>query len=150
MVPLSILLMEPQRERRRVLRWTLAVGILTSIYFLICQITFDNTAMIDGRHIRYVHGYPMEFATTVGIFYMIATIIPHFISSMRRASLFGISTALAYGITYVLYNDYIVSVWCFFSALLSAIVYYILYPATINVLHGDILHGEQGARHHHA
>lgn len=144
-VPLSIMLMEPQAERRKVLQWTLAVGVLTSLYFLVCQLSFPGTAMIDGYHIRYVHGYPMEFATTVGIFYMVSTIIPHFVSSLRRASLFGITTAIAYGVTYVLYNDYIVSVWCFFSALLSAIVYYILYPAPTH-----ILSGEHNARHHHA
>ena len=54
-------------------------------------------------------------------------------SSLRRTWLFGTVAALSYGFTYVMYAQYVVSVWCFFAAILSMIVYLILYPPPVHL-----------------
>lgn len=57
---------------------------------------------------------------------MVATITPAFVSSVPRMWLFGIAVLLSYIVTAIFYADFIVSVWCFFAAVISALVYYIL------------------------
>ncbi|MFM8472493.1 MAG: DUF6629 family protein [Candidatus Kapaibacterium sp.] len=127
-VPLAVMSMEPQEQMRRRLRIPLLAGLLTSLYFAYCMVSYTAIASIDGYHIKYLTTYPDAPAPVVGLLYMSGTLAPFFLSSLRRTWLFGAAAALAYAFTYALYTEYIVSVWCFFAALLSMIVYLILYP----------------------
>ncbi len=55
--------------------------------------------------------------------YILATIIPFFISRNRLLWLIGSMSAGAYIISYIFYVESFASVWCFFAAIISIFVY---------------------------
>jgi hypothetical protein len=58
----------------------------------------------------------------VMILYVVGTCISMLFSSHGRVRLFGVAAFAAFVVTYVFYNVWLISVWCFFAAMLSVIV----------------------------
>jgi hypothetical protein len=54
--------------------------------------------------------------------YFIPTVLSLFISSVKRMNMLGFAILLSFITTKVLFGDYLISVWCFFAAMLSLIV----------------------------
>jgi len=126
-LPLSILLLEKKGKRKNILFLLLGAGIVLSSYYAFSLASYPVTAEIDGYHIKYITDYPSALVTVGSIFYGVATILPTFISSVNRMRFLVIAITLSYIATSVFYHEYIVSVWCYFAALLSVIIYWILY-----------------------
>ena len=55
--------------------------------------------------------------------YLMATTLSPFLSSYRIVKVFGILALSSFAAAYFFYATWFISVWCFFAALLSAIVY---------------------------
>lgn len=125
-VPLSILLLE-KREQRSVLQKILvALGGALSLYFIYCQYLYPVDSAIEGKHIVYYREYPSSFDLTTIVIYAVVTILPSFLSHIPRMWILGSSIALSFLITSVFYQHYILSVWCFFAAIISLSIYTIL------------------------
>lgn len=58
--------------------------------------------------------------------YVVATILPLFVSGKRRVHVFGVVVLLAYAVTQYFFSAYLVSVWCFFAAIASAVIWWIV------------------------
>jgi hypothetical protein len=126
MLPLSVLLMERSEQRRRALYVSLATGIAVSLCFVIYMLIFNMTAQISSYHILYAIDYPQQLAGIGAIAYIIATIPPLFVSSKRRMGLLGIIIVLSYCVTRIFYGEYLISVYCFFAALASGVILWIV------------------------
>lgn len=126
-VPFSILLLENDKHRKRLLYAALGPGVLVSCYLAYRLVTQDIHAEITGMHISYVLGSPGAVLHYSAIFYFIATVSPSFISTVRKMRLFGFSIMISYAITVMFFNDYQLSVWCFFAAIISIVVFSILF-----------------------
>ena len=126
MVPLAVLFMEESRKKRKVLYSLLVVGVLLSIYYACCLILFEVNPVIKGFHIQYDNTFPKAISNTAFLFYLIATISPLFVSSIRRTHILGILMTTSCLISIIFFTQYLTSVWCFFAALISAVVYWIL------------------------
>ena len=59
----------------------------------------------------------------MSVLYVIATIIPFFIARNKILLFIGALIAVAYVVSYVAYREAFTSVWCFFAALISILVY---------------------------
>jgi len=129
MIPLSVLLMEEKTKRRRYLKPLLGMGILLSLYYAYCLITFTVSPEIDGYHILYNTTFPKSLSIPAFIVYLIVTITPLFISSIKRTHLMGILMFLSCLVTAIFFTQYLTSVWCFFAALLSVVIYWILHSS---------------------
>jgi len=130
LIPLAVLKMEELKSRRKLLKALLGTGILVSAYYTFCLVTFNVEPQIRDSHIQYVNNFPEKFSLPAFGLYVIATIVPLFISSIRKMYLFGVLVFISCLITGVFYKEYLTSVWCFFAALISVVIYYIvsLYP----------------------
>ena len=84
------------------------------------------TPRINGFHIQYVDDFPAGFVRLAFIFYLAATVLPLFVSSIRRMWVFGALISASCAVTALIYSQYLTSVWCFFAALISVSVYLIL------------------------
>ena len=129
MVPLAVLLMEKNRKRRNKLWILLAMGVSVSLYFIFCLLMFKVTPEIRGYHIEYVDTFPKSLRLFVFAIYLVASIIPLFISSIKRTYILGILMALSCLVTIIFFTQYLTSVWCFFGALISLVIYWILRDA---------------------
>ena len=125
LVPLSVLLMEKQKKRRIFLYIFLAAGVAVSIAHGAGLLLYQVTAQIDSYHILYTMDSPYWLASAVSAAYLIATIPPLLASSHKRVRLFGSIILISYMVTFIFYREYLVSVWCFFAALASAVIWWI-------------------------
>jgi len=120
-VPISVLLIEPPGRRQRALLVFVAAGVAVGAYLLYILVAFPIVSRPTGQHIEYVS--PHFFATAVMTLYLAATTISPILSTHQVARVFGVLALLFFGVAYFLYATWFISVWCFFAALLSAIVY---------------------------
>jgi hypothetical protein len=126
LIPLSILLMERNARKRKSLWFLLIAGLIVSIYYAFCLLFLNVTPQIMGYHIMYITDFPEFIAIPIFILYLVATITPLFISSIQRTHLMGILMFLSCLVTAIFYTQYLTSVWCFFAALISGVIYWIL------------------------
>jgi hypothetical protein len=125
-VPLSILLLERDKLRRIVLYVTLAVGMMVSLSHAIGLFLFDATAQISNYHIHYDIDAPYNLGIVIAIAYLAATIPPMFVSSTKKIVFFGIIILISYIVAQALYMENLASVWCFFAAMASAVILWIV------------------------
>ncbi len=125
-IPLSVLLMEHNARKRKILKIMLFTGLSVSIYYTFCLVFLNVTPEILGYHIKYISDFPKLIAIPVFFLYLIATLTPLFISSIRRTHLMGILMFLSCLVTAIFYTQYLTSVWCFFAAIISGVIFWIL------------------------
>ena len=81
-------------------------------------------SVIAGCNIAYNLDFPYTeystyFNSVVSLLYVIATIVPFFITRNKMLWCIGALIAVSYIISYVAYFEAFTSVWCFFAALIS-------------------------------
>lgn len=126
-VPLAIYLLEENPKRKKIQKGLLGMGILVSAYLAYCLLSYPVLGKVLGYHISYEQDYPEALSLYGGGFYVIATILPPFLSSVKRMWMLGLLILISYIITTIFYEDYIVSVWCFFASVISICVLFVMY-----------------------
>lgn len=119
-VPLAVLLIEPVCWRRRALVASLAAGSASGLYLLANMLRFPIVSRAVGGHIEYAS--PHFYIPAVMAGYLAGTCVSMLFSSHRMVKLFGAAALASFSVSYVVYTRWLVSVWCFFAALLSLIV----------------------------
>jgi hypothetical protein len=125
--PFAIMKMEPKERRRKFELALVGIGVVVSAYLAYCLVLYPVDARVDGAHIAYDQDYPRSLGSYGSLLYFAATVAPPFFSRIRRMWLLGTAILVSYVITYILYTDYIISVWCFFAAVISMAIYAIMY-----------------------
>jgi hypothetical protein len=125
MIPLAVLFMEVSEKKKKYIVGLLFVGTSLSIYYAVCLLSFNVYPQIQGYHIFYGNDFPKSpvFTIVSFIFYLIATITPLFVSSIKRTHMLGILMTLSCLVTGIFFTQYLLSVWCFFAALISAVIF---------------------------
>jgi hypothetical protein len=131
MIPLSVLFMEDSEKRKKYIVGLLFIGMALSIYYAFCLLSFNVYPQIQGYHIFYENDFPKSpvFTIVSFIFYLIATITPLFVSSIKRTHMLGILMTLSCLVTGIFFTQYLLSVWCFFAALISGVIFWILHDS---------------------
>jgi hypothetical protein len=125
-IPLSVLFMEENKKRKNILWVLLATGFALSMYYSFCLLFFHVDPKIMGYHIKYTNDFPKSFALVAFAVYLVATITPLFISSIKRTRILGGLMFLSCLVTALFFTQYLTSVWCFFAALISGVIFWIL------------------------
>jgi len=120
-VPVAVLLMEPSGWRRRAMLVFVAAGVLVSAYLLYSMIVYPIVSRPAGNHIEYLS--PHFFAAGAMTLYLMSTALSPVLSTYRTVRVFGVLLLLSFAAAYALYATWVISVWCFFAALLSLVVY---------------------------
>jgi hypothetical protein len=124
--PFAVMMFEPKERRRKFEKVLVGVGAVVSIYLAYCLVVYHVDARIDGAHISYEQDYPRSLGLYGSVFYFAATVAPPFFSRIRGMWMLGAAIFISYLITYLLYTDYIISVWCFFASVISIAIYVIV------------------------
>ena len=119
--PLAAWLIEPVQWRRRLIGICLATGGALSAYLLWKMIGSPYTASPATGHIVYRNavGYP----DGIEIPYVLATTISLLLSSHRMIQLLAVVILGGFALAWWSYHQSYISVWCFFAALSSVLVY---------------------------
>jgi hypothetical protein len=126
LIPLSVILMEENLKKRRILKILLILGIGLSVFYASCLFIYSVSPQINCYHILYASAFPLAISNTALIFYLITAFTPLFISSIQGTKLMGGLMLLACTISVLFFTIYLTSVWCFFAAIISAVVFWIL------------------------
>ncbi len=125
-VPLSVLFLEKEKKRRKLLYVLSIIGLFVSTLLAIRLMTENIESEIQEHHILYKFMAHSSTVELLGVLYVISTVVPPFISSVKRMTMLGIIILISYIITKLFYTSYIISVWCFLAAIMSAAVYFII------------------------
>lgn len=139
MIPLAVLLMERKRKRKIILRILLAMGVSVSVYFTARLLFATVTPEISGYHIEYVEDFNRTLRSIVFGIYLIASIVPLFVSSIKRIYILGLLMTFSCIVTMVFFAQFLTSVWCFFGAAMSVVILWILRDARRKYLLGRIV-----------
>lgn len=119
--PLAVLLLESEPARRRRNRAFIWAGVAAALYLLYVLIRFPPRAELVGGHILY--DSPHDYALLPMGAYLVATCVSLLFSNQRAVELLGLVLLLSCIAAYLFYTLWFISVWCFFAAILSAMVY---------------------------
>ena len=125
-IPMLITIIEPCHTRRHYLLPFAMLGIITGCYLYGFLMLHGVAAQALSCHIYYNTQIPETVGIIITLAYALATIVPFFISSHQFMKQFGLALLASYVLSYTLYTEHFVSLWCFFAALLSCFVYQII------------------------
>ncbi len=120
-VPFAMGAMETVQWRKRAIFAFLAGGIPVALYLLYSIVSRPLNAEVIGNHI--VYASPHFYLGPVMVLYLAATCVSCFFSSHGFVRLFGVLALLSFIVAYFVYVNALVSIWCFFAALLSLLIY---------------------------
>jgi len=121
LAPLAIGLAERNKTVRLLIYALLPVGIILGSYSMLLIAQHPYTATIVNANICYISG--ASYPTAGLVAYVVCTCLPPLLSTdifVRRA---GVSIGVGMGISSVFYYQGFFSVWCFFAALASAMIF---------------------------
>ncbi len=128
-VPFTVWLLENDKKRKKKLSLLLAAGGIVSFCLLYVLITYPVQVMGEEHHIHFEFDLPVESSNTkwiISLLYFMSTIVTPFISGIKRMKWLGVAFLLSYTIAVIFYSGFFVSVWCYFAALLSIVVLWIV------------------------
>ncbi len=140
-ISFSVWGLEKDARRKKIMRGLVVIGTLVAVlvgfvlFFYPVEVMtplcstcpFSSTATLN-QHLHYEFTFPRVAKNLVGTFtvlYIIATIVTPFVSSIRKMKWMGIVFLASYLFAVIFYNGFVVSIWCFFAALLSFVVLWI-------------------------
>jgi len=138
-VPASIMFVADKAKRKSLDKFLVIIGIIISLFLAYCLLTFHVQAKVSNYHIAYGQDYPAGLTRYGGIFYMIVTILPAFLSSVKRMWTVGTALAISYLTTIFFYTGYVLSVWCFFASIISVTVFVVMHKVNLSVNKAKIL-----------
>jgi hypothetical protein len=123
-LPISLLLIEKNFRRRRLIKAAVGIGVAVSTCGALVLVFLPLTAKISEHSITY--DYPRIGGRVVQLIYfglyLIPAVIPTFLSTMKLARWIGSVLVVALITTIAIKVDALTSVWCFFSTALSCLI----------------------------
>ncbi|MCP5244620.1 MAG: hypothetical protein H6937_01140 [Burkholderiales bacterium] len=120
-VPFAIYFAETDNTRKKIIAFIGISGLLLALYTVIGIARQPITAEIINDNIYYehdVHIYPL-----VIVLYLISTCLPFILSSFKNLHLAGFVIMIGFCIAILIYAKTFVSVWCFFAAIASTLIF---------------------------
>lgn len=126
-IPFCIWLIEKQTKRRKMLLVVMLAGALLCVSALAYIFYYGISARISGAHILYIFNHGLgDSYNWIRFVYVALVALPPFISSARHMWLFGIGVISSFIAAHVWYLTHFTSIWCFFAAILSSLVLYVV------------------------
>ncbi len=120
-IPLALFVPESITWRRLLIGVALFAGCCLSFMNLSFALKQDATVQVVNHSLQYLGNVPNQT-----ILYPLIVLIPCFLSSLKNMYLFGLLAAAGYFLANYFYQTTFVSVWCFFAAVVSLLIYKIL------------------------
>ncbi len=95
-------------------------------YCSYCLFAFPISSRVASHHISYDLQYPMGVISKGVSLYFLAIIFTPFFSTIKRMWLVGLLTLSAMLLAKLFFHEFVISVWCFFAAVISFVVLYMI------------------------
>jgi hypothetical protein len=124
-IPLTIRLLEKDARRKKIMNVLIGSGAFVAICVGIVLLLYPVRVMPMHHHLHYEFDFPRTAKYLIGAFsilYIMSTIITPFVSSIKKMKWLGIAFLASYLFAEIFFEGFVVSVWCFFAAILSIAV----------------------------
>jgi hypothetical protein len=124
-VPLSLRVAERDPARRKWLTRLTWAGVLVSIGAVVLLTRWEPSAYIEGSSVHYNFGVPTGPVSHVllVVAYAAPALASFFVSTIELSNVFGAALVLSMGAALLIRAETLTSVWCFFAAGLSVLVF---------------------------
>jgi len=122
LMPLAVALMEPQGWRRKVIFGLSAIGAVAAAWDAYGLIFLPLQCFVDHNAIAYRN--EMTGSLFISLLYILATCGALLLSSYKPVRLYGALNIVALSIVQLVRAYAFASVWCFYAALMSVILYW--------------------------
>jgi hypothetical protein len=141
LMPLSILLFEPDVKRRRLMLPFLAIGTGTALYILWALVAYPLRIYVQGNSIVYENDGTNY--TTVAVLYVIATCGSLFFSKVKAMVNFGVANLTILLVVMAVKRYAFTSLWCAYAAAASVIILGYFWKSKLNrpFKYGEVLWG---------
>lgn len=126
LIPVSVLLLEQNGARKKILSALLLAGLYVALSNLYGLVLYPVHADISSRHLVYQNDLHAGFGKVGLALYFGVTVLPLLVSGIKRMYVLGIIMALSFVVSAVFYMNCLTSVWCFFAAVISFVIYFIV------------------------
>ncbi|HEY3974136.1 MAG TPA: DUF6629 family protein [Candidatus Sulfotelmatobacter sp.] len=120
LLPLSVLLFEPNAKSRKRMLPFLVVGTLTTLYILWALTAYPTEISTKGNSIVYTNAATNN--TAVAVFYVIATCGSLLFSKIKDMVIFGIANMAILLVVMAVKRYAFTSLWCAYAAVASVII----------------------------
>jgi hypothetical protein len=115
------------KERRKKIQWLfVAMGIAEAAYQIWCLVYCPCHSEIRGHHVYYEIDHPAALNYVEPLFYIGAILAPPFFTKVKGMWFMAVANLISCLITFIYFIHFTFSIWCFFAAIISIAVFYIM------------------------
>jgi len=125
-MPVSIYLLEDKKNllRRKILLVIIFIAVIHSLFILYIMISHSINASVLYGSIRYnIPNFPLYCGFTSSITYNAVILLSFWISSIKFIKIWGVLLLISSVLAFEFFRLMYFSVWCFFAAVLSILIY---------------------------
>ncbi len=131
LMPVAVLLMEPAGWRRKIILALTGAGALACVWNVSGLIFLPSHCFVEQNSIAYRN--PMTGDAWISYLYVIATCGALLLSTHRVVRLYGVLNVIALTFAEIVKQYAFASVWCFYAALMSVMIYLQFKRLDINI-----------------
>ena len=124
-MPFCVYNLEHKPKRKQILKWLIVVGIVCSLVILYLGCC-SFTTLLAQHHVEYTIPGLETHPLLLFLLYVASTIIPFFVATYHLLWIFGLGLFFAFIASITMFAGTIISLWCFFAAILSILVWVII------------------------
>jgi hypothetical protein len=129
--PLSIYLLENDLNRKRFLLGLTVGGLLLGIYLFGWIIYHGINPQTFSGNLFYDLSF-IPFYEIIKYLYLVIIALPFSIAHSSALKIFGGLVVVSFIVSQIFFQVTMVSVWCFFAALLSGLLYFVIKDVTVD------------------
>jgi len=131
LMPAAVALLEPPGRRRWAILALTAVGALVCLWDSYGLIAFPTRAFIDHHAIAYRN--PLTGNLWISVLYILATCGALLLSTHKVVRTYGVLNVIGLTIVQIVKEEAFASVWCFYAATLSGMIYWQFHRRHIDI-----------------
>jgi hypothetical protein len=129
LMPYSIYHIEEPGVKKKINFYLLLLGIVSGLHSIYMLFADNVQPLVNDFHIDYIVStstFEKKIQIIQQISYVVVTVLPLFVSSLKGAKVLATANFIALISAFIFFKHSLPSTWCFFAAILSGIIYWIV------------------------
>jgi len=129
-IPYALWKPEKHKIRKIIFRVLTFVGASVAVALVIIMFQYGVQAQVEDCSLAYKTNLSHPLADLGAVLYLVAVVLSSFFSSNKRIWILGVLNLVGFAISRIYFLDHIISIWCFFAALFSVAILWVIVGAT--------------------
>jgi hypothetical protein len=129
LMPYSIFKTETPGLKKKINFYLFLLGCASGLHSVYMLIADNPRPLVNDFHIDYIvslSAFDEKIQLAQQITYVVVTVVPLFVSSLKGAKVLAVANFIALVLAFIFFKHSLPSTWCFFAAILSGIIYWIV------------------------